>query len=138
MNDFDKIEDIVVTLDKFSKSSKDMWDYKILCDSLSSALYYGMNKSMYESFDTFDISELNIIQNKLRSFVSDEIPHHYGPNIPNVTIFNPTNIQKLYSEYNIKRDDRRDNAFCDIYRQVNMILSYMLAIYLSKGGDMIL
>lgn len=137
MDKLDRIEDAVIALDKFSKSDKSLWDYKMLCDSLSVALYFGKHKSMYESMDEFDISNLNELQYKVCKFMIDEIPFTYMGHIPDVSIFNPASIQKLYPECNIKWTDKLD-VLCDIHRNINIISSYMLAIYASKGGDMIL
>lgn len=137
MDKLDRIEDAVIELDKFSKSEKTLWDYKMLCDSLSVALYFGMHKSMYESMDEFDISKLNDLQYKVYKFMIDEIPFTYRGHIPDVSIFNPTSIQKRYPEYDIKWTNKLD-ALCDIHRNINIIMSYMLAIHASKGGDMIL
>lgn len=137
MNKLDRIEDAVIALDDFSKSDKTLWDYKMLCDSLSVALYFGIHKSMYESMDEFDISNLNELQYKVYKFMIDEIPFTFRGHIPDVSIFNPSNIQKRYPECNIKWNNKLD-ALCDIHRNINIILSYILAIHASKGGDMIL
>lgn len=137
MDKLDRIEDAVIALDKFSKSDKSLWDYKMLCDSLSVALYFGKHKSMYESIDEFDISKLNDLQYKVYKFMIDEIPFTYRGHIPDVSIFSPEGIQKQYPEYNVKWTNKLD-ALCDIHRNINIILSYILAIHASKGGDMIL
>lgn len=137
MNKLDRIEDAVIALDDFSKSDKTLWDYKMLCDSLSVALYFGIHKSMYESMDEFDISNLNELQYKVYKFMIDEIPFTFRGHIPDVSIFNPANIQKRYPECNIKWNNKLD-VLCDIHRNINIILSYILAIHASKGGDMIL
>lgn len=136
MDKLDRIEDAVIALDKFSKSDKSLWDYKMLCDYLSVALYFGIHKSMYESIDEFDISKLNDLQYKVYKFMIDEIPFTYSSHIPDVGIFKPASIQKLYPECK-KWTDKLD-VLCDIHRNINIISSYMLAIYASKGGDMIL
>lgn len=137
MEKLEKLYNVVVALDVFDKSDKTLWDYKMLCESISTALYFSGHKSMYEEMDKFDIDELVIIHSNVYLFKVKYIPHSYIAHIPNNTIFTPAGIQKQFPEYNIKWTAILDKL-CDINYIMNIILSYMLAIHISKGGDMIL
>lgn len=49
MNKLDKLEDAVIALNKFTVSDKTKWDYKMLCSSLETTLYYAhMSRCMMQ------------------------------------------------------------------------------------------
>lgn len=137
MEKLNKIYDAVKALDVFDKSDKGKWDYKILCESLEIALYFSAHSSMYEEMDEFDIKELETIHNHIYLFETKYIPQSYRTHVPNNTIFTPGGIQKHFPMYNIEWTTILDRL-CNINYNMHIILSYMLAIHLSKGGDMIL
>lgn len=87
MNKLDKLEEAVIALDKFSKSEKTKWDYKMLCSSLETALYYAQHESMYDAMDTIDTSKLDELNHRVYAFVLTEVPLAYRGHIGDNIIF---------------------------------------------------
>jgi hypothetical protein len=137
MNKLDKLEDAVIALNKFTVSDKTKWDYKMLCSSLETTLYYAQHESMYDAMDTIDTSKLDELNRRVYEFMINEVPVAYRGHIANPTIFHPGRIQRLFPKYDIKFNNELC-MICNINCHISIILLYMLAIYVSSGGDMIL
>ena len=137
MDKLEKLEDAVIALDKFTASEKTKWDYKMLCSSLETALYFSQHESMYDAMDTIDTSKLDELCNRVYEFVLNEIPLSYRGHIAENTIFHPGRIQRLFSKHEIKFNHEL-SILCNINRDISTILYYMLAIYVNNGGDRIL
>ena len=137
MDKLEKLEEAVMALDKFTASDKTKWDYKMLCSSLETTLYYAQHESMYDAMDTIDTSKLDELHRRVYEFMINEVPLAYRGHIADPIIFHPGRIQKLFPKYDIKFN----NTLCmlwNINRHISIILLYMLAVYVSNGGDMIL
>lgn len=137
MDKLEKLEEAVIALDKFTASDKTNWDYKMLCSSLETALWFSQHESMYEAMDTIDTSKLDAICQRVYTFVLNEIPLSYRGHIAENTIFHPGRIQRLFSKHDIKFNHEL-YILCNINRDISTILYYMLAIYVNNRGDMIL
>lgn len=132
-----KIEDIVFELDKFSNSEKTNFDQKILFDRIKTILYFGIHESTYESIEEFDISKLQTERDKIYTFMIFNVPSTYHTYMPNITLFSPASIQKHFPMCDI-RYTKKLELLCHIFRCLNIILSYMLAIYVNEGNVIIL
>ena len=137
MDKLEKLEEAVMALDKFTASDRTKWDYKMLCSSLETALWFAQHESMYEAIDTIDTSKLDELSHRVYAFVLDEIPLAYRGHIADTIIFHPGRIQRLFPKYDIKFNHELC-MLCNINRNITIILMYMLAIYVNSGGDMIL
>ena len=137
MDKLEKLEEAVIALDKFTASDRTKWDYKMLCSSLETALWFAQHESMYEAMDTIDTSKLDAICQRVCAFVLNEIPLSYRGHIAENTIFHPGRIQRLFPKHDIKFNHEL-SILCNINRDISTILYYMLAIYVNNGGDMIL
>ena len=135
-NKLDKLEDAVVALDTFNASEKSEWDYKMLCSSLETTLYYAQHESMYDAMDTIDTSKLDELHRRVYEFMINEVPLTYRGHIADPLIFHPGRIQKMFPMYDIKFNNTLC-MLCNINRHISIILLYILAIYVSNGGDMI-
>ena len=87
MNKLDKLEDAVIALNNFTVSDKTKWDYKMLCSSLETTLYYAQHESMYDAMDTIDTSKLDELNRRVYEFMINEVPVAYRGHIANPTIF---------------------------------------------------
>lgn len=137
MDKLEKLEEAVIALDKFTASDKTKWDYKMLCSSLETALWFSQHESMYDAMDTIDTSKLDELQRRVYVFVLSEVPLAYRGHIGDNIIFHPGRIRKLFPKYDIKLNHELF-LLCSINRDIAIILTYMLAIYVHNGGDMIL
>lgn len=137
MDKLEKLEEAVMALDKFTASDKTKWDYKMLCSSLETTLYYAQHESMYDAMDTIDTSKLDELHRRVYEFMINEVPLAYRGHIADPIIFHPGRIQKLFPKYDIKFNNTLC-MLCNINRDISTILFYMLAIYVNSGGDMIL
>ena len=137
MDKLEKLEEAVLALDKFTASEKTKWDYKMLCSSLETALYFSQHESMYDAMDTIDTSKLDELCHRVYEFMLNEVPLSYRGHIAENTIFHPGRIQRLFAKHDIKFNHELF-ILCNINRDISTILYYMLAIYVNNGGDMIL
>jgi hypothetical protein len=137
MDKLEKLEEAVMALDKFTASEKTKWDYKMLCSSLETTLYYAQHESMYDAIDTMDTSKLDELNRRVYEFMINEVPLAYRGHIADPIIFHPGRIQRLFPKYDIKFNNELC-MLCNINRHISIILLYMLAIYVNDGGDMIL
>lgn len=137
MDKLEKLEEAVMTLDKFTASDKTKWDYKMLYSSLETTLYYTQHESMYDAMDTIDTSKLDELHRRVYEFMINEVPLAYRGHIADPIIFHPGRIQRLFSKHEIKFNHEL-SVLCNINRDISTILYYMLAIYVNSGGDMIL
>lgn len=136
MSRLDKLEDAVIALDKFTASDKTKWDYKMLCSSLETTLYYAQHESMYDEMNSFDTSKLDELNRRVYEFMINEVPLAYRGHIADPIIFHPGRIQRLFPKYDIKFNNELC-MLCNINRHITIILMYMLAIHVNSGGDMI-
>lgn len=137
MDKLEKLEEAVMALDKFTASEKTKWDYKMLCSSLETALYFSQHESMYDAIDTINTSKLDELNRGVYEFMINEVPLAYRGHIADPIIFHPGRIQRLFPEYDIKFNNELC-MLCNINCHISIILLYMLAIYVNSGGDMIL
>lgn len=137
MDKLEKLEEAVMALDKFTASEKTKWDYKMLCSSLETALYFSQHESMYDAIDTINTSKLDELNRRVYEFMINEVPLAYRGHIADPIIFHPGRIQRLFPKYDIKFNNELC-MLCNINRHISIILLYMLAIYVNSGGDMIL
>lgn len=137
MDKLEKLEEAVMALDKFTASEKTKWDYKMLCSSLETALYYAQHESMYDEMNSLDASKLDELNYRVYAFVLSEVPLAYRGHIADNIIFHPGRIRKLFPKYDIKLNHELF-LLCNINRDITIILMYMLAIYVNNSGDMIL
>lgn len=137
MDKLEKLEEAVMALDKFTASDRTKWDYKMLCSSLETALYFSQHESMYDAIDTINTSKLDELNRRVYEFMINEVPLAYRGHIADPIIFHPGRIQRLFPTYDIKFNNELC-MLCNINRHISIILLYMLAIYVNSGGDMIL
>ena len=137
MDKLEKLEEAVMALDKFTASDKTKWDYKMLCSSLETALWFSQHESMYDDMDNIDTSKLDALYQRVCAFMLNEVPLLYRGHIAENTIFHPGRIQRLFPKHNIKFNHEL-YILCNINRDISTILYYMLVIYVNSGGDMIL